>query len=451
MVLWWTPVWAQDTNSASGQSGGSAQNMDQSGEPNGQEKVDADTRPVSGAEFLTTGTPESARNVLNASIHADERADSNSSGTGTGSSWTADTDLYGDATLNRSWKRESFTAQYDGGATFYGDSNPQTIQFLKLSQVFGWRRWTLTLSDQVTYAPESPFGFAGPWAFSIGYVGTKPVLLPNQTVLTGQSTRISNTSLGEADYELSRRSSLTAIASYGLLDYFNINAVDSNQINGSVGYNYAITPHNKFGLSYGYEDIHFLNNTSGESRTEVQAPSAGYAFQATGRLSFQVSAGAQLVKSLSPGIPAINNLYPFGQATITYSWHRAQVGLLGSQSVLSGGGLYPAARTTLAQVSLSRMLSRKWDGTIIAGYARNSPLQAYLTTTNQLSQTGYAGATVRRRLGRSAGIFIFYNFQRQDVNTFCTNALCAESYIGHSIGAGIDWRFKPLYFHVKEQ
>jgi hypothetical protein len=388
---------------------------------------------------------------LNASIQADERADSNSAGSGTGTSWTADTDLYGNATLNRSWKRNSFTAQYAGGASYFGESDLQSTQFVKLSQVFGWRRWSLTLTDQVTYSPEAPFGFAGPWSYSIGYVGTKPVLIPNQTVLTGETARVSNVSLGEVDYGLSRRSSLTAVASYGMLNYFTSGAVNSNQINGTLGYNFALTPHNKLAVSYGYEEINFLDNSNGHSKTEVQTPSLSYGFQATGRLSFQIAAGAQLVKSFFPGVAEQTNLYPYGQAVITYAWHRTRLGLLGSQSVLSGGGLYPAARTTLAQASLSRLLSRKWEGTALAGYARNSPLQAYLTTTNQLSRTGYAGATVRRSLGRHAGLYFLYNFQRQEGDFFCTGSLCAQSFLRHSAGVGIDWRFSPLYFHVREQ
>jgi len=451
VLVWLGPAWAQDANSAASQSANpSSDDTDQSQTPYGPGKIVADTRPLSGAEYLTLGTPERDRNVLNASIQADQRGDSNSAGSGTATSWTGDTDLYGDAVLNRSWKRNSFTAQYAGGASYFGESDLQSTQFLKASQVFGWQRMSLTLTDQVTYSPEAPFGYPGPWAFSIGNVGTTPVLIPNQTVLNGESTRVSNVSLAEADYGLSRRSSLTAVASYGLLDYFTTGAVDSNQINGTLGYNFAVTPHNKFAVSYGYAGINFLDNSNGHSKTEVQTSSASYGFQATGRLSFQIAAGAQLVKSFFPGSAELTNLYPYGQAVMTYAWHRTQLGLLGSQSILSGGGLYPASRATLAQASLSRLLSRKWEGALLAGYARNSPLQTYLDTSSQLSHTGYAGATVRRSLGRHAGLYFLYNFQRQEVNSFCTGALCAQSFLRHSVGVGIDWRFSPWYFHVME-
>lgn len=443
----WSQAWAQQA--------GTPPAYGQPQAPYGAGRIDPDTRPLSGAEYLTLGIPESDRNVVNAAIEADERADSNSTGSGTGTSWTADTDLYGQASLNRSWGRNSFTAQYAGGANFFGETNPQSTQYLRLAQVFGWRRWALTVGDQVTYSPEAPFGYPGPWLFSIGNVGTKPVLIPNQTILTQEATRVSNVSIAEVDYALTHRSSLTAVASYGLLDFFTTGAVNSNQVNGTVGYNYAVTPHNTLALTYGYTGINFLdsglNSTTTNSKTEVQTASAAYGFQATGRLSFQLAAGSQVVKSFIPGSAEIINLYPYGQFVMTYAWHRTTLGLLGSQSVLSGGGLYPASRATLAQLSLSRLLSRKWEGTVIAGYARNSPLQAYLDAYSQLSNTGYAGATLRRSLGRHAGLYFLYNFQRQDVNSFCTGVLCAENFLRHSAGVGIDWRISPWYFHVKEQ
>jgi len=443
------PAGAQDANSAAGQTG----NL-QYDNANSPGKILDDTRPLTGAEYLSLGTPERDRNVVNASISVDERADSNPSDATTGSAWNADTDLYGTAMLNRSWKRNSFTAQYAGGASYLGESDLQSTQFFKAAQVFGFQRAVLTLTDQVTYSPEAPFGYPGPWSFSLGNVGTKPVLIPNQTVLTQEATRVSNVSVAELDYGLTRRSSLTALASYGLLDFFTTGVVNSNQVNGTVGYNYALTPHNKFALAYGYTEINFLddtlNHTVGSSKTEVQTATAAYGFQATGRLSFQLAAGSQLVKSFIPGSAEITNLYPYGQVVMTYAWHRTTLGLLGSQSILSGGGLYPASRATLAQLSLSRLLSRKWEGAVLAGYARNSPLQTYLGTVSQLSNTGFAGATLRRSLGRHAGLFFLYNFQRQEVNAFCTGVLCAQDFLRHSAGAGIDWRFTPWYFHVAE-
>ncbi len=439
------PVQAQSTDSSNS-------DQAQSQGPYQQEKVEADTRPLSGTEYLSLGIPERARNVLNASIRADERADSNPSGTGTGYSWQADTDVYGDLTLNRSWKRNAFTAEYDGGGTFYGETDAETFQFLKLAQVFAWDRWTVTLTDQATYSPESPFGYAGPVGFSIGFGGTSIGLIPNQTILTGEGTRVSNTSIGEVDYALNRRSSLTGAASYGLLDFFTDGVVNSNQINGSLGYNYQLTPHSKLALAYAYEEIRFPFDPNNVSKTEFQTPSISYAYQRTGRLSFQVSSGAQVARSISSGFPTQSNVFPYAQTLITYAWHRTLLSLLGSRSILSGGGLYPATNTTLAQLNLSRSLSRKWDGALLGGFAQNSPLQAYEfgPIPVQQSHSAYVGLDVHRSIGRYAGLYFMYNFQRQVVNSFCTGALCAQGFLMHSLGVGFDWHFRPITFHVKE-
>jgi len=456
LLLLLLPGWAQQDGSANPPQASSVNqtnnNQAPSQPPYEQEKVDADTRPLSGTEYLSLGMPERARNVVNASIRADERLDSNPSTRGTGYVWRPDTDVYGDLTLNRSWKRNSFTAEYDGGGTFYGNTDPQTFQFLKLAQVFAWDRWRVTFADQATYSPESAFGYAGPVTFSNGLGGTNVGLIPNQTILTGESTRVSNTSVGEVDYTLSRRSTLTGAAAYGVLDYFANGVVNSNQINGSLGYNYALTPHSKVALAYAYTEIRFPFSANNTSKTEFQTPSVSYAYQRTARLSFQVSGGAQVARSISPGFATQTDVFPYAQGLVSYAWRRTSLSVLGAHSILSGGGLYPATNTTLTQLTLSRVFSRKWDGALIGGLAYNSPLQAYNVgpIAAQKSHSAYAGFDVHRSLGRYAGLYFMYNFQRQVVNSFCTGALCAQDFLRHSIGVGLDWHFRPITFHVKD-
>ena len=178
------------------------------------EKFDPDERPLSGNEDVSLGIPEGAKNVLNSSIRVDERLDSNPRIAGTKDGWREDEDVFGTLSLNRTWKRNMLVAGYDGGGIFYPGGNIRSTHFATLSQLLTWRRWSLTFSDQMVYAPETPFGMPGPQLTSIGIP-----FLPNQSILTGQTTRISNTNTVQLDYALNRGSSITATGSYGLLHY----------------------------------------------------------------------------------------------------------------------------------------------------------------------------------------------------------------------------------------
>jgi hypothetical protein len=411
---------------------------------NNAEKFDPDDRPLSGAEDVSLGTPEGMKNVLNASIRGDERLDSNPRSAGNEYVWQGDGDVFGTLSLNRTWKRNMFTAAYDGGGIFYPGSNNQSVHSAALSQLLTWERWSLTFSDQMIYSPETPFGMPGPQPTSINPLGINTAFLPNQSILTNQTTRISNTSIVQADYAFSRRSSITATGSYGLLRYTGPGAFDSNQSGGTLGYNYALTPHDKVAVTYGYEQLTF-NGFIG-SNTDIQTTNLIYAHQVTGRWSAEIGAGAQMVKIFSSLTPSKDRLYPDGHANLTYAWRRSQLTLSASKSVMSGVGLFEATNTTIAQLTVSRALSRRLTGSIGGGYAENSILGASIGAGEKF-RSGFANLSLQRSFGRHAALDFTYYFQRQTGLTFCSGPVCAGDVLRHSIGLGFSWNFSPVVFH----
>jgi hypothetical protein len=417
----------------------SGTSSDQIQDNTGTEKIDPDSRPLSGDEYLSPGTPEGARNILNSSIRVDQRLDSNARSSGTGSTWQGDSDVYGDVTLQRSWKRNAFSLDYDGGGTFYADRNAYSTQQLALSQILTFRRWSFMFTDQVTYSPESTFGLPQLPPVTLNILGTLYTLTPNQTVLTNQVTRISNTSIAQAEYAVSRHTSLTASGSYGLLDYLVAGATNNNQVSGTLGYNYRFTPHDTVALTYTYESLRFAGPLA-SAAIDINITGLSFAHQLTGRLSFQVGGGAELVKI--PGPPATTKVYPNGQAQLTYAWRHAQLGLTASQALMSGMGLFTATNATIVQANLSRTFSRTWDGSINIGFAENSVIGI-----GQSIRTGYAGLNLHKALGRYAGMYLMYNLQRQSSDLLCSGPICAQNLIRQSIGVGLDWRFRPVVFH----
>jgi hypothetical protein len=412
---------------------------DQNQDNTGPDKVDPDTRPLSGDQYLSPGLPESARNVLTSSLRVDQRLDSNARSSGTGSTWQGDSDVFGDLTVQRSWKRNAFSLNYDGGGTFYAERNVYSTQQLSLSQLLTSGRWSLALADQTLYSPESAFGMPQLPPITLNFLGTLITLMPNQTVLTTQVTRISNTSTAQVEYAISRRTSITASGSYGLLDYLVAGATNNNQINGTLGYNYRFTPHNTLALTYSYQALRFAGPLAS---TTIDINTAGLSFshQLTGRLSFQLGGGAEIAKI--PGPPATTKVYPNGQAGFTYAWRRSRLDLMASQALMSGMGLFTATNATIAQVNLSHTISRTLDGSANVGFAENS-----IIGLSQNIRSGYVGINLHKALGRQAGMYLTYNLQRQSSNLICAGPVCAQDLIRHSIGIGLDWQFRPVVFH----
>jgi len=408
---------------------------------NNADTVDPDDRPLSGAEELSPGTPESSKNVLNASIRVEQRIDATPEQTTNGYRCFGDSDAFGTVSLNRSWRRNSFVAAYDGGEVFYAGQYQQNTHTLNVLQLLTFGRWSLTISDQAIYAPESPFGLPGPQPEIINILGLNFIFFPNQTVFTGRSTRVSNGTVGQLDYALSRRSSFTATGSYSLLHYTAASAytAENSQAGGTFGYNYAVTPRDKIALTYGYQQLQFnyLNN-----KMDINSANLSYAHQVLGRFSFQLEGGAQLAKSFSPFEPIRSVVLPDGKANVNSIWHRTHLTLSASKSIMSGAGLSVATNTTLAQVSATHNLSRGWTGSLSGGYADNS-----FIGLKEKTRCGFAGFNLQRTLGQHAGLSFLYNFQKQVGDTVCNGSLCGAPFLRHSMGMGLNWQFRPVLFH----
>src|SRR6202035_5294739 len=108
-----------------------------------------------------------------------------------------DSDVFGELSIQRTWKRNAFSLNYDGGGIFYAEKNAYGTHVFAVSQLLTAGRWSLSFSDQVLYAPESPFGMPQLPPLKVDYLGTLLTLIPNQTILTNQVTRITNTSTAQ--------------------------------------------------------------------------------------------------------------------------------------------------------------------------------------------------------------------------------------------------------------
>src|SRR4029077_17366482 len=112
-----------------------------------------------------------------------------------------------------------------------------------------------------------------------------PQIEPTQSIQTGWTERLDNTTLGEVDYSLSRRATVTLVGSYGLLHFLHSGFIDGNNSQGRAGYTYLLTHKDSIGITYDYSLMRF---TGTPSRTESHLAQISFAHSLAGRWAFQV-------------------------------------------------------------------------------------------------------------------------------------------------------------------
>ena len=421
------PASPQPSDSQSNESSGTVQDS------RDRQTTDPDNRPLSGAQDLSPGIPQISKRVLDASLGVQQRLNATTSANSY--RWNAENDVWGTLLWNRNWHRNSLLLHYTGGTLYGGNDYFQSIQTFDISQLLVFGRWSVNISNQAIYSPESSFGLPALEVLAANFFGTNPALLPNQTVLTGRTSRLSDGAVGQLEYAVSRRTALTMTGSYSLLHFTSTSLFDNTLKGATLGYDYLVTPRNTVALTYGYQQLEYslFNN-----KLDINSATLGFAHQVPSRFTLQLEGGVQLTKSFGPGSLPRSSVRPDARVVLTSVWSRTQFRLSASKAVVSGAGFSVATNTTTASLSAERKLSRTWTSTINVGYASNS-----LIGLNFKLQTGFAQANLEKTMGQHLKVSLLYNFQRQAGDEFCALSLCAGEYLRHSVGIGARWQFRP--------
>ncbi|HXN21125.1 MAG TPA: hypothetical protein VOA41_00105 [Candidatus Dormibacteraeota bacterium] len=419
-------------------------------------KVIPDSRPLAGAQDLTLGTIAFHRTYLVPSFTVGTQV-GNAHYSGQSGGAAVQTILTGRIDLNRKTGRSELLLGYVAGGTlsknqFYGNS---AIQGLTVSDTIQWGRWNLLLGDQFNYLSQSPFGFGGGMGFlgagfgNIlgGAVGSapsfRPDLLPNQTILLDRAPRISNTVMVQADYQLSRRSSVTFLGSHGNLKFIDAGFQNDSNTLFQTGYNYAINRKDSISVVYRFDVFNFSNVSQSIRNQNVQLM---YARRLAGRLSFQVGVGPDISTFHSPlrgsgttlNWTATSTLnYQFRKTTAAFSFHR---GLTGGSGVLAG------AETDQFQGSLGRHLTRNWDASLSLGFSRNQRLrQTSLATDTASPDARFITTHLGRSIGRGGSLFFDYTASKQST-LFLNPAVSAHGVpsLLHTLSVGYTWGLRPI-------
>ncbi|WP_026442105.1 hypothetical protein [Pseudacidobacterium ailaaui] len=365
------------------------------------------------------------------------------------------TSLNGDLQLIQYLGRDA-SIRYAGAVRFDTQAQIQGLQqftnahALSISKQFRSHAWDLLMDNETQYSQGANFGATGmeglgsvitttsAWG-GIGNIqlestALQPDLVPNQSILTLRSGRISNTILGEADYRPDGLYTFTMTGFYGLLHFTQSGLIDTAQEGLVFGVNRALTPYDSIALEYGYSNFTFSGTSQSLTNNYFGVL---YGRRITGRIAASVGAGPQYI---SDGRPADNNNQLGWQARGTLDWQMKQVGLHASviRSLTGGSGVLFGAYTNSVQGGLDYGFWRNWDANMIFGYARNTAI-----ISAQRYDAQYLGVTATRHAGRNRDIFFSYNLQNQ-TSSGCAATTCAVSGIRHVFGIGFVWSHDPI-------
>jgi len=380
---------------------------------------------------------------LNISLNAAESGDSNAPIVGrTAGSWEPGTAFGGALQLAFDTGKAQTLLNYSGNGIAYPNASPMfmTYQNFGFSQSVKVARWTLTAADSVNYSPNSTFGgFGYTLAPANGDANGGSAIsrqyLPNQSILTPYTTSYFNTTLGQAEYHLTRRSSWTATGSYGILRYPDSSFYDSNQIVASTGYNHSFTARHAVFATYSYSEFHY---TAVDASFTSQNAQLGYSRNTSGRFSFQASGGPEFTDAKSLGV-AHTQVQFAGTASLAYSRGRTNLGLSYFAGTTAGSGVMTGAQTQDVQFTAGRSFSRDWTANFSTGYSHNNGLVGQ-QTYNSL----YFSPALRRSLTHNLGVTLNYSYQRQLTQSGCSGLVCG-TISRNFVSAGIDYRFRPIH------
>jgi hypothetical protein len=418
-----------------------------------------DNRPLTGIQDLSLGVPLDRHSYWQPHAEVDLVGDSEPPNSSAGG-WTAWSSVIGGIDLHRYSGNSELTFEYLGGGVFStgGGTGNGVLQDVNLDAQFTFRRWTLTLIDELRYTPELAFGNVGfggiPTTISV------PIGLPfgaNQTILNAFGQRLTNASGVQADVKISHRSSVTLSGGYSELYFFDQDLLNSKAIYGQVGYNYRLNRNDSVGVSYVYNGFRYDNFAQS---IDTHSVLLSYGRQITGRLAFQVAVGPEYALfttniSCKTGIGvatcgSTNQLLWSLNTTLSYQLERTGIFAAYSHGVTGGSGVLAGAIGDTLSSTVSHQITRTLTGDVDLGYARNKGLAVAIANFPVLNGTfdyWTAGGHLTHPWGRTLQLILGYQFQYQNSNApFCSGSNCGASYTRNLISVGLAWRARPKAF-----
>ena len=438
---------------------------------------------MSGAQALPAASPistgfslPSTSGTLQYALSASQSVTSNYLGNSGVASFT---NLTGDLAFITSSSRDPFGAVFTGGRS-WSTSNQPSYNYLNLSlsQAVNTHRWTFTLSDAVNYMPQTAStGLSGipgagdlgvtpvPTGANPGPTGVNPVQTgptpgqpgptpaptsanPGQGVLSGYSTRVTNTSSLSLQRQITGKTSLNASGSYSLIRFLNNSGsstvpssagLDSDGDSAGAGLSHRINARNSLAGNFTYARNTYSGSGPGirQPAFSSQTASLQVSHQFTRKLGAVAAAGPQWTSIDSPGLTPALSL--FANLSANYTGEFSHASLAYSRSTNSGFGVVGGAISNSVIFSAGRIVDRVWLVALTTAYTQTSDLPSAVTLPFTFHTT-VAGVQVSRALTRTLSAYASYTLQKQSTQG---TASAVDLFSGLSNVAGFGLTFSP--------
>jgi len=424
-------------------------------------QVTPDRNTLAGATPFTLGSLQHNTNIFDPAISGSQLGEVVPGNSGQ-TILTGVSVVGGSLNFNRTWSQYHFSTIYNGGETFnegigaastFFGNEPSHSQFhnLAVAQEMDWARWRILLQDNFAFSPGATFtnqgmggpGLAAQLSSMIGssLTSLSQSFLPSENINTGYSMRYMNGVLGQAEYSISRRSSLTFSGSYGLLHFTSAGFVNSTMVDAQAGYDYQLDPSNSIALLGSYGKINYTG--TGNSTTDYVGAFA-YGRKITGRLAFQVAAGPQEIQAAGTG-PAgsFHLLFASVNSTLNYQRRRSGVSFTYTRGLSAGSGVFEGATSNTFKAQANHNFTRFWTGAISGGYSLDNSLAPAGAATTQFDNW-FAGANLGRQVGQHAQINFNYGASMQNNPATCPVANCGGTGLQQTFGMTVNWHLRPI-------
>jgi hypothetical protein len=413
--------------------------------------------PAATASSISTGFAlPSLAGTLQYAVSASQSYSSNYFGNSGINSYT---NLSGDLAFITNSALYPFNTVFSGGRA-WSSSGQSSYNFFNLSMTQGIhaQRWSFALSDSVNYMPgTATSGLSG--VPGVGDLGVNPaqpgttsgtVALPSQGVLTGFSSRISNSSSLSAGRPITGKTSINASGNYSLTRFLSNSAnasnpgVNNDSDSASLGLSHRIDARNSTGGSFTYSRSTFSGANFGipEPGFSSQSASLQYSHQFTRKFGMSASAGPQWNNTGTPGSSSALTL--FANLTASYSGEFSQAAMAYTRSSNSGYGVVDGAISNSVSFSTSRILDRVWLCALTTAYTQSSQLPS-ATSLPFTFHTTVMAVQVSRAIVRNLSAYASYTLQNQSNQGA---AAAVDLFSGLSNIAGYGLTYSPTAIHL---
>jgi hypothetical protein len=366
--------------------------------------------------------------------------------------------ISGSVNYSNGTSRRPFSLNYGGGytKTYTGpDYETGVFQHLLISQGLVGHKWNATVSDNISFTPQSPtIGFSGVPGTGdpIGGSGSNPP--SSQSVLTLDTRTIENTAAAQIGYRIDHATTLNAGGNSSLLHYPDGNGLDTDGLAANAGLTRRLNARNSLIGQFMYSRYNYGNQAlnTGQGSTSVPYPSfdlktATFGFQRawSRKLQSTVSVGPQWIGSSNETIEPASTTVAVN-AAVNYSFRSESAGVGYSRGASSGGGIFAGGTVDSVNARFSRLFRRDLTIGLTAAYVRSGALELGGGSID----ARYGGAQATRQLGRYFSIFGNYTAEDQTSNQAAGQAIQSNvlNEFYQVIGFGI--AFSPRETHLRQ-